>query len=586
MKTVDSILMQIVSTNLSGIVQEMQQSLFRTGYSTIIRESQDASCAILDREGKVVSQHVVLPLHTGTFPASVEGILKTYKYEDICEGDAFVVNHPYLGGTPHASDMAVITPIFFKNEIVGFCANLAHKSDIGGTVPGSGSGSAREIYHEGLHLPPIRYVHAFQPIKEIEYIIRSNSRTPELVVGDISGQIGANRIGERRIAELMGKVGKDNILSVYRELFNYTERRVREELKVWPDGVYQGEVWIDNDGIELDRKVRISVSIEKKQDQILFDFTDSDDQTIGPANICPPLVKAACYYCLTAMIDPYLPINDGLARTVDTRFRKGSLLDPRLPAPVNSYIATAQAVVEAVISAFGKHLPEKQMAGSCGSGALVIGGTDSKTGKSYVQYEILGGGMGGRTCKDGVSGTTVHVSNGRTASIEILESEFPTQVVRFELQKDSGGAGQYRGGLGYVREYQILDKEVRISMRSDKHKVYPNGITGGNPTHPGSFTVNPDRADAKPMPSRFGDLRLSRGEVVRVVRPGGGGLGLPFLRPAQLVLNDFLDGYISLESARNDYGVSIIEKDEQWEIDEVETAQIRSQVNREVASTK
>jgi N-methylhydantoinase B len=585
MKRVDSITTQIVNTNLSGIVQEMQQSLFRTGYSTIIRESQDASCAILDRDGKVVSQHVVLPLHTGTFPAAIKGILDCYSVDQIERGDAFIVNHPYLGGTPHASDMAVITPIFFAEELVGFCANMAHKSDIGGTVPGSGSGSAREIYHEGLHVPPLRYVHGYEPIKEVEYIIRSNSRTPDLVIGDINGQIGSNRLGERRVEELMDKMGKETILAVYQELFDYTEKRVREAIKKWPDGIYHGESWIDNDGIELEKHIRISVSIEKRGDQILFDFSDSDDQTLGPANIRPPLVQAACYYCLTAWIDKDLPINNGLARMIETKFRSGSVLDPELPAPVNSYIATAQAVVEAIVSALGQNIPGTKMAGSCGSGALVFGGKSEDSNKQYVQYEILGGGMGARNGKDGVSGTTVHVSNGRTASIEILESEFPVMVTRFELAKDSGGAGEFRGGLGFIREYQILNDDVRASMRSDKHVIVPNGVLGGLDSLPGQCVVNPVNESSVKMPSRFGDLRLKSNDIVKVVRPGGGGLGNPHHRPAQKVLEDFLDGYISFESVLKQYGIVIRNESGQWVVDHEQTERIRSNITIDVVQS-
>src|SRR6188474_1726910 len=210
--TVDPVTLQVIQARLAGIVQEMQNSLFRTGYSTIIRESQDASCAILNRQGEVVAQHVVLPLHMGAFPACAEAILKTYEPAQIQEGDAFITNHPYLGGSPHAPDMGMFTPIFFRGECVGFAANMAHKSDIGGTVPGSGSGNAREIYQEGLHLPAVKYMSRRRPVKEIEAVIAANSRTAAVVIGDLRGQVGAARLGERRIAELMERYGKSTII--------------------------------------------------------------------------------------------------------------------------------------------------------------------------------------------------------------------------------------------------------------------------------------------------------------------------------------------------------------------------------------
>ena len=230
MSVVDPITLQVIQARLAGIVQEMQNSLFRTGYSTIIRESQDASCAILNTAGEVVAQHVVLPLHMGAFPACAAAILKAYPAAEIQAGDAFIINHPYLGGSPHAPDMGVLTPIFYQRDWVGFAANMAHKSDIGGTVPGSGSGNAREIFQEGLHLPPVKYMSRLQPVKEIEAMIAANSRTPALVIGDLRGQVGAARLGERRIAELMERYGKDTVRQSTDLLSAYTENRVRQTI--------------------------------------------------------------------------------------------------------------------------------------------------------------------------------------------------------------------------------------------------------------------------------------------------------------------------------------------------------------------
>src|SRR6266851_3335443 len=227
--------LEIIKASLSGIVQEMQNSLFRTGFSTIVRESQDASCAILDTNADVIAQHVVLPLHMGAFPACCGAVIKAYA-GDIVEGDAYLINHPYEGGSPHAPDMAVITPIFVESELIGFCASIAHKSDIGGPVPGSCSGQARETFNEGLHLPAIRYVRGGQRNVDIERIIAANSRTPELVLGDIRGQLGADRLGEKRLGELIGKYGKDKILACWDRLFEISERRLRATFAEWKDG--------------------------------------------------------------------------------------------------------------------------------------------------------------------------------------------------------------------------------------------------------------------------------------------------------------------------------------------------------------
>jgi N-methylhydantoinase B len=554
---VDPITLQVMHARLAGIVQEMQNSLFRTGYSTIIRESQDASCAILNTAGEVVAQHVVLPLHMGAFPACAAAILKAYPTDEIREGDAFIINHPYMGGSPHASDMGVLTPIFYAGDWVGFAANMAHKSDIGGTVPGSGSGNAREIFQEGVHLPPVKFMSQLRPVKEIEAMITANSRTPALVIGDLRGQVGAARLGERRIAELMERYGKETVHESTRLLSVYTENRVRQTLASWPNGESEGESFVDHDGIDLDRPIRVHVKIEKKGERIHFDFGGCSDQTTGPANIRPPLVRAACAYCLVALVDPFLPINQGLARVIEATFREGSVLNPRFPGAVNTYMPTALTVTEAIFKALAPLVPAQRITGGSGSAALVLGGRDARSNRSYVHYEIFSGGTGARSGKDGVSATAFHLSNCKTAPVEIIESEFPTRVECFEMITDSGGAGRWRGGLGFVRDYRILTDEVRFSMRTDKHSIEPWGSEGGNSGGKGACIVNPQAKDEKRLPSRFGDHQLSKGDLLRVERPGGGGLGDPLERPVEYVFEDVRQGYVSTERARSDYAVVV-----------------------------
>jgi len=557
MTAVDPITLQVIQARLAGIVQEMQNSLFRTGYSTIIRESQDASCAILNIQGEVIAQHVVLPLHMGAFPACAAAVLESYPAGEIDEGDAFITNHPYLGGSPHAPDMGVLTPIFYRGDWVGFAATMAHKSDIGGTVPGSGSGSAREIFQEGLHLPPVKFMSQRKPVKEMEAVIAANSRTPALVIGDLRGQVGAARLGERRISELMERYGKDTLLKSTELLSAYTESRVRRTITSWPDGESHGESFVDNDGIDLTRPIRLHVMIKKAGDKIHFDFSRCSDQTQGPANIRPPLVRAAVAYCLVALVDPFLPINQGLARVVEATFREGSVVNPRFPAAVNTYMPTALAVTEAVLKALAPFVPQKRIAGGSGSAALVLGGRDVSSNRPFVHYEIFSGGTGARSGKDGVSATAFHLSNCKTAPVEIIESEFPARVERFEMIPDSGGAGEWRGGLGFARDYRILTDEVRFSMRTDKHSIEPWGMDRGAAGGKGACIIGPETNDEKRLPSRFGDYRLQRGDLLRIERPGGGGLGNPLRRPMERVFEDVRQGYVSIEKASLDYGVVV-----------------------------
>jgi len=575
MPAVDPITLQVIQARLAGIVQEMQNSLFRTGYSTIIRESQDASCAILNTQGEVVAQHVVLPLHMGAFPACAAAILKNFSPLEIEAGDAFIINHPYLGGSPHAPDMGVLTPIFHQGDWVGFAANMAHKSDIGGTVPGSGSGNAREIYQEGLHLPPVKYVARRQPVKEIEAIIAANSRTAAVVIGDLRGQVGAARLGERRMAELMERYGKSTVLKCTELLSDYTENRVRQAIASWPDGESEGESFVDHDGVDLKRPIRIHVKVIKRGDRLHFDFSGSGDQTQGPANIRPPLVRAACVYCVVALVDRFLPINQGLARVIDATFRPGSVVDPHFPAAVNTYMPTALTVAEAVLTALAPFVPDRRIAGGSGSAALVLGGRDRQSDRAFVHYEIFSGGTGARSGKDGVSATAFHLSNCKTAPIEIIESEFPTRVERFEMIQDSGGAGEWRGGLGFARDYRILTDDVRFSMRTDKHAISPFGIDRGLAGGKGACIVNPGGGEEKQLASRFGDFRLRNNDMIRIERPGGGGLGNPLTRPVDNVLDDVRQGYVSADRARTDYGVVLNTAGGEPVIDEGKTRLLR-----------
>jgi N-methylhydantoinase B len=572
---VDAIQLEIIRASLSGIVQEMQNSLFRTGFSTIVRESQDASCALMNGVGEVVAQHVVLPLHIGAFPACCGAVIAAFG-DAIAEGDAFLINHPYEGGSPHSPDIAVITPVFIGGALFGFCGSIAHKSDIGGPVPGSCSGQAREIFNEGLQLPAVRYESRYRPNTDIERIIAANSRTPELVLGDIRGQLGADRLGEKRLAELVAKHGADTIRVSYARLFEMTRTRLKLAVKGWADGRFTADRFVDDDGIDLERPVRIHVVVEKQGDAIRFDFTGSADQTRGPANIRPPLVQAACAYCLISLIDPHIHICSGLFDGFAVSLRRGSVLDPLFPAPVNTYNPTVHALIDAIFAALAPIAAERAGADGSGSRSIILGGRSTNSGGSYVQYEIIAGGAGGHATKDGASGITVNQSNAKIAPVEILESEFPTRLLRFELIRDSGGAGHHRGGLGIRREYLNLE-DARFSIRSMRHVIPPEGAAGGAPGRTGDIVVNPDGAAPVRLPTRYADYPLKRGDMFRLDAPGGGGYGDPLERDPSAVLADLREGYISATAAERDYGVVIAETEQGFTVDHEATAHRRAE---------
>jgi N-methylhydantoinase B len=573
---IDPIDLEVAKASLSGIVQEMQNSLFRTGFSTIVRESQDASCALMNVKGEVVAQHVVLPLHIGAFPACTAAVLREFG-DDIAEGDAFLINHPYQGGSPHAPDIAVIAPAFVDGALFGFCGSIAHKSDIGGPVPGSCSGQAREIFNEGLHLPAVRYERGYRRNRDIERLIAANSRTPELVLGDIRGQLGADRLGERRLNELIAKLGKEKTRACCDRLLELSERMLKAAIAQWSDGRFEAERFVDDDGIDLEIPVRIHVAVEKRGEKLSFDFSGSADQTKGPANIRPPLVEAACAYALISLIDPHLHVSSGLKRGFAMTVREGSVLDPRFPAPVNTYNPTVHALVDAIFDAMSHIVPANARADGSGSRSIILGGRSTSSGRGYVQYEIIAGGAGARARKDGMSGITVNQSNARIAPIEIIESEFPTRITRFELIGDSGGAGEFRGGLGIRRDYLNL-ADARFSIRSMRHIIPPQGCAGGRPGRPGDIRINPGSAGEKRLPTRYADYPLRAGDSFRLDTPGGGGYGDPLTREPERVLLDVRDGALSAEAAERDYAVVVTANNGAWEIDRQKTRALRAKL--------
>lgn len=581
--SIDPITFQVLRARLSGVVQEMQFALFRTGFSTIIRESQDASCALLDPAGKVVAQHVVLPLHIGAFPACAAAVLAEYG-GNFRPGDAFLINHTYEGASPHAPDFFIICPIFVGDELLGFAASMAHKGDIGGPVPGSCSAAATEIYNEGLHLPAVRYQSGYQTVRDLERIIAANSRTPEVVVGDMRGQLGSVRLGERRMQEIAGKHGLAELREYFAELLQVSQARVRAAYAQWPDGEFSAERFVDDDGIDLEHSFRIHVTVRKTGDRVEFDFTGSDDQTRGAANIRPPLLRAACAYVVISLLGSDTYVNSGLLDALELTTRPGSVVDPHFPAAVNTYNPTVHAVVDAVFDALSHIVPGRGRADGCASRSFVLSGGRDPGTRKYVQYELFGGGTGARPDHDGVSGSSVNHTNGKIAPVEIVESEYPTRILRCELIEDSAGAGRFRGGLGILREYEVLEP-ARFSLRSTRHKIAPLGVDGGARGRIGRLTVNPGTDRERVLPSRYAELPLAPGDRFRLETPGGGGFGDPLTRDPGQVLTDVLAGYVSRDRAESDYGVVLREEEAGLVLDTDATVSLRQQRMADVEVT-
>jgi N-methylhydantoinase B len=549
----DPVTFQVLVSRLSGIVQEMQESIYRTGYSTIVRESHDASCLLLDAEGNVVGEHVVIPLHITALPGVVRAVRERFG-DDIHDGDAFITNHPYLADVTHTVDIALVTPLIVDGRLVAFCGSIAHKSDLGGMMPGTGNGTAREIFQEGTIYPPIRYARGGEVVRDIETFITANSRTPQTVIGDLHGQLGVARLAERRLRETIGRYGLETVLGVFEEKLVRTEMRVRAALRGWRDGVVEAERSVDGAGGAADGEIRYHVRVQKTGDRILFDFSGSSDQVTMPINVRPAIVRGCIYYAMIGLIDPTIENNGGLARAIEIAVRRGSILDPEYPAPTNAYMNTSMTVTELVIAALSQ-LTDTEVADVGGvGGGLVIAGRRPEGGH-FSTYELIASAYGASSAKDGASGVSPLLTNAHTAPLEIMENEFPIRYRRWELVVDSGGAGAHRGGLGPVRELDLLAPEALMTLRGGKHAVAAAGVAGGLPARLGNCIVNPGAPAVRSLPSRFGGEQLHAGDVVRLEKSGGGGVGLPVDRGFEEVLDDVLDGYVSRQAAITIYGV-------------------------------
>jgi N-methylhydantoinase B len=560
MARVDPVTFQVISSRLSGIVQEMQDSIFRTGYSTIVRESKDASALLVDANGDVVGEHLVHALHIGCIPDFVRSI-KAFFGDRIAPGDAYFTNHPYTGGVPHTLDIAVVTPIFCDGELVAFAGSTAHKSDLGGQHPGTGNGRATEIFQEGVQYPPMRFASGGVTIADVEELVRTNSRTPELVLGDIRGQIGIGRLGERRLIETMRRYGTETVLRAFAMMHDVAETRIRNELRKWPDGVHEGSSIVDFDGLNLDKPVRVHVRVEKRGGDILFDFTGTDDQAMGPVNIQPGLVRSCVAYALIGMLDQTIPNNGGIRRVAEVRFRDGSVTKPTFPAPTNQYMSSCIASTEAVIGALGRFVPSRRAAGTGGVGGNTIAGR-RPDGSTFVQFEPIASAYGASAGGDGADGTDTLLANTSIGAIEILENEYPTRVQRWELIRDSGGAGTFRGGCAPRRIYEILADGSQWALRGGRHFVPAPGADGGAPGRLGRAILNPEAPGAQALPSRFSGIALHRGDVLLLEKAGGGGVGDPRARPFARVLDDVLDGHVSRDAAVAQYGVDAARLDD------------------------
>ncbi len=546
----DAITVEILRNKIASLVEEMHYHFYRSGYSTIIRESRDFSCVILDRDGRLIAAPPMF-FHAPVYRHLVGRILALYgpdstreTGEPIRDGDVFVSNHPYEGGLPHVSDMAFVAPVFAGDELVAFAGTIAHKADIGGTVAGSTSANATEMYQEGLLIPPIRIRDGGRALPDIERLILGNSRQPGLVRGDMLAQIAVTEMGVTRVKELCARFGAATVCKAFAAILKAATDGLWAAIAKLPSGrSASAEGFLDSDGVTMNRPIKLAVTVRIDNGVAEFDFSDSAPQAGGPVNLRPSMVEACVFYCLIGCLDPKLAFNDGMRDAVRLVLAPRTIVNAEPPAAVSNYQMVNLKLVDVILEALAQFFPARAIANGGSSSALGIAWRQGRPGQSTMQYEIIGSAYGGGMGHDGASATATHLSNLHITPIEILEAEFPCRITRFDLVPDSGGAGRWRGGLSMRREYELL-ADATVIRRFDKARFPPQGLAGGTPGGPARFVVRLGAADEVEAPAS-GRYEMKAGERFLVQSAGGGGYGDPRLREPAAIDRDMAEGYVS-----------------------------------------
>jgi len=503
-----------------AIPEEMGMTLRRTGFSPNIKERLDYSCAIYDDQGRTIAQGDHMPVHLGAMPLSVRAAIDAVRME---RGDMVMLNDPYQGGT-HLPDITLVAPVFLGRDRrpTFFVANRAHHSDVGGMSPGS-MPVARELFQEGIILPPVRLVRRGQVVTDVHRLLLANVRTPTERAGDLAAQIGANRVGESRLRRLVARHGRRSTLGHAASLQAYTARMVRAAIRGIPDGTYGFEDVLDDDGF-TGRPLRIQVAIRIRGDRATVDFTGSDPQAGGSVNANLAITLSACLYAFRCLVTDDIVYNAGVAEPVTVIAPSGTVVNANRPAAMAAgNVETSQRITDVVLGALGRAVPDRMPAASQGTmNNVTFGGVDPRTGRRFAYYETLGGGMGGRHGLAGLSGVHTHMSNTRNTPVEAIEHDLPIRMRQYRLRAGSGGTGAWPGGEGLVREYEVL-ADCTATVLSDRRVHAPWGAAGGGPGALGRNTLMRGGQE-QTLPGKI-TLQLEPGDRLRIETPGGGGYG-------------------------------------------------------------
>ena len=519
----DPIKLELYKNILTSVAEEMGVTLQRTAFSPNIKERLDFSCAVFDGSGQMVAQAAHIPVHLGSMPLSV---LAAIERTEMAPGDMVVLNDPYCGGT-HLPDITLVAPVFSDEKSddgetrpVFFVANRAHHADVGGMTPGS-MPIATSVIQEGIRIPPVKLIRGGQLDTDLWDLILANVRTPEERRGDMEAQLAANRVGERRLQEIVNKYGTPEITAYMQALCAYASRMVRARLREIPDGRYVYTDVLDNDGI-TDDPIEIRVAIEIENNTAVVDFTGTAPQVRGSVNAIYAITLSAVFYTFRCISGADVPANAGCLEPIQVIAPEGTVVNAKFPAAVaGGNVETSQRIVDVLLGALAQACPDQIPAASSGTmNNLTIGGYDTSRGKEFTYYETIAGGMGARPNCDGIDAVHTHMTNTMNTPIEAIETSYPMQVATYAIRRGTGGSGKFRGGAGVIRALKLLT-DAEVTILSESRSRGPYGLQGGEPGAPGRNVLISD-GEEHPLPGKV-SVSTREGDVIRIETPGGGG---------------------------------------------------------------
>jgi N-methylhydantoinase B len=545
---IDPVTLAVLKGRLEQIADEMDATLFRSAFNPIIAEAHDASHGLYDAASgdTLVQGKSGLPIFVGVMAFAVRAVIdKVNRYGGLQDGDVFLFNDPYDGGT-HLSDFKLVRPYFRDGALFCWLASVGHWHDVGGNVPGNYNPAATESFQEGMHIPPVKLVAAGRLSQDIVDILKCNSRLPMSLYGDLNGQLNALSLGVRRMDDLLGEYGAGTVTGALGELRARAAKLMRACIAELPDGTYSAEDWLDNDGI-ADVPLKIALDITVRGDTLTLDFSRTAPACAGPVNIARSTAIASCYVALKHVFQD-VPANAGCLEPIAFVIPEPSILSARAPKPVGGYTETILRVIDVVFQALAKAAP--QLVNGCAYGtinALSLAG-HRKDGRRWVMFSFFGGGLGGSPASDGLNHGNAPISTATIPPVEILEAAYPVMFTQWALRPDSGGVGRHRGGLGAIYELELLEESADVFLFGERGRHAPKGVVGGGDAALNRF-VCPD-GSVPPMASKMVGLKIRRGERLRLETPGGGGYGQAGERPRELLERDLALGYTTKGGGR------------------------------------